>query len=156
MLLKIILLAVTLIVSAFASPLPAKSKSKGEKTKVSPVDSCWRNDSLAGAGARWILYANKSSMPPSEKCGQAYLDNMRGRCGVITTWKCDFVDKNGKRVEKKEKKENEKKIVAAKMTFFTHAFCNPDDALAAMGAASARKHKPSKCDEPPDWMLPPK
>ncbi|KAJ5185492.1 hypothetical protein N7472_010332 [Penicillium cf. griseofulvum] len=96
------------------------------------------------------VYATKESMPIDQVCGQGYLDNFRGRCGVITDWGCKFVDENVDRVEEKEK--NEDRITGAKMTFSTDVFCSASDIIAAMGAASAADgKKPSGCVEFKSW-----
>ncbi|PLN75624.1 hypothetical protein BDW42DRAFT_180359 [Aspergillus taichungensis] len=92
-------------------------------------------------------------MPIDQVCGQGYLDNFRGRCGVISSWGCEFVDRDVKKVEEKEK--NEDRIEGAKMTFQTQMFCSQDDIMEAMGAASADNgHKPSECFQSPKFILP--
>ncbi|KAJ5503721.1 hypothetical protein N7463_006595 [Penicillium fimorum] len=138
-----VLLVAALIGSTIANPLPSDSRDPSARRASVPADdACMMNKGDSPQGVE--VYATKESMPIDQVCGQGYLDNFRGRCGVITSWGCKFVDENGNKVEEKEK--NEEQITGAKMTFKTSAFCTSSDIIAAMGAASAADgKKPSKC-----------
>ncbi|PKY06685.1 hypothetical protein P168DRAFT_117252 [Aspergillus campestris IBT 28561] len=153
--LKKVLLAAALMGSTLANPLPSDDKnplaSHQKRTSVPEEDMCSKVDGLASNS--WQVYATKSSMPIDQVCGQGYLDNFRGRCGVISSWGCEFVDRDVNKVEEKEK--NEDQIMGAKMTFDTQFFCSTDDIIEAMGAASADNgHKPKECFESPKFILP--
>lgn len=148
-----------LIGSTLANPLPTEetttpSPHKANLTprKVAPgTDSCIVRD---GPGYNTVeIYATKKSMPTSQFCGKGYLDNLRGRCGVITNWECKFVDNDVEKVPHKEK--NGDKIKGALMTFKTNVFCSENDIIQAMGAASAdHGHKPGSCVTSPPVMIP--
>jgi hypothetical protein len=147
-----VLLAAVLIGSTVANPLPSEGKTRIARGVIVPDgDACIVQDGFGfnQAGA----YATKESMPIDQVCGQGYLDNFRGRCGVISDWECVFIDEEGNKVEDKE--ENEDQIKGAKMTFKTTFDCTSDDVIAAMGAASAADgKKPSQCEESEKWMIP--
>lgn len=145
--LKTILLAATLMGSTLANPLALHQK----RATVPEDDAC---SMVEGFGYNnWQVYATKDSMPIDQVCGQGYLDNFRGRCGVISDWGCEFVDREVNRVEDKE--DNEDQIMGAKMTFTTQTFCMPGDIIAAMAVASAADgKKPDECFESDKFMLP--
>lgn len=146
------LLVAALVGSTFANPLPAGGKaSLARRASVPADDACMVKD---GFGFNSVeVYATKDSMPIDQVCGQGYLDNFRGRCGTITDWGCMFVNENVEKVEDKE--DNEDQITGAKMTFKTQVFCDADDIIEAMGAASADDgKKPSSCVESEKWMIP--
>ncbi|KAJ5922315.1 hypothetical protein N7516_010018 [Penicillium verrucosum] len=152
--LKKVLLAAALMGSTLANPLsdyktPLAPREDGET--VPDDDAC---SVFEAAGNNNVeVYATKESMPIDQVCGQGYLDNFRGRCGIISNWGCMFVDENVKKVEEKEK--NEDQITGAKMTFHTNSFCSSYDIIAAMAVSSAADgKKPEKCFESPKWMLP--
>ena len=53
-------------------------------------------------------------------CGRGFLDNFRGRCGVITNWGCTAVEPGR----------------AIYMDFWANAFCEANDISEAIGAAN--------------------
>ena len=55
----------------------------------------------------------------TEGCGAGFLDNFRGRCGVITDWTCNIGDDD-----------------SANMVFFTSDFCSANDITQAVSAAT--------------------
>lgn len=101
---------------------------------------------------RWVIWAPKDSLDLDKQCGKKYLSKLRGRCGVITTWKCKHLNSDGDHVDSHDGHEQ---VYGALMTFYTSVFCSSDDVMAAMGAASATHDRPDKCVEPAKWMLPP-
>ncbi|KAJ5222363.1 uncharacterized protein N7469_008603 [Penicillium citrinum] len=100
----------------------------------------------------WAIYAPLDAVGLDGKCGNHYLNNLRGRCGVITTWECWHVNSDGDHIDSHDEPEN---VEGAVMTFYTSVFCSSDDVMAAMGASAQNDERPDSCSEPPKWMLPP-
>jgi hypothetical protein len=145
-----VFLAAALIGSTLANPVPSDGNTTLTPRGIVPSDDACRWKADFGFN-RVEIYATKESMPIDQVCGQGYLDNFRGRCGIISNWGCKFVDENMKKVEEKEK--NEDRITGAKMSFKTDSFCSASDIIAAMGAASAADgKKPSGCVPSGEWI----
>jgi hypothetical protein len=70
-----------------------------------------------------------------DNCGGGFLDNFRGRCGVITSWRCKYYSNDGKTVLS-DQSTNTAQNKLAVMDFWTSAFCRGSDISAAIGAAS--------------------
>jgi hypothetical protein len=68
----------------------------------------------------WRITINTPYDNQADGCGRGFLDNFRGRCGVITNWGCNAVEPGR----------------AIFMDFLTHAFCTSFDITEAMRAAS--------------------
>ncbi|PGH16529.1 hypothetical protein AJ79_01634 [Helicocarpus griseus UAMH5409] len=150
--LKKFLLVATLAANVLANPLPTNENTiiTRRDDKVGSEDLCaHKPDSMR---SQWYVFATKESMPINQRCGAGYLDNLRGECGWVIDWGCKFVDENAKKVEEKEK--NEDQIKGAIMTFVTAGTCSGSHIKRAMKVASAAEKGPDDCINPPDWIVP--
>ncbi|PLB38203.1 uncharacterized protein BDW47DRAFT_105478 [Aspergillus candidus] len=168
MLLKSLLTTITLLGLTTATAIPSINNDNANDEKdlfirASNADLTTRADvkpppnSVCGyeeipATNKWVVWAPKDSLDLNKQCGKKYLKKLRGRCGIITTWKCKHLDSDGNHVDSHDGHDN---VYGALMTFYTSVFCNSEDVMAAMGAASATNDRPDKCVEPPVWSLPP-
>ncbi|KAJ5156265.1 hypothetical protein N7492_009068 [Penicillium capsulatum] len=139
----------TILATAFSSPTNM-DLLKRDDPKPPANSVCALNE--IPATNNWAIYAPLDAVGLDGKCGNHYLNNLRGRCGVITTWKCWHVNKDGKKIDSHDEPKN---VEGAVMTFYTSVFCSSDDVRAAMGASAKNDDKPDKCSEPAKWMLPP-
>ncbi|PKY02688.1 hypothetical protein P168DRAFT_320236 [Aspergillus campestris IBT 28561] len=168
MLLKPLLTTITLLGLTTATAIPSINNDNANDEKdifirASNAELTTRADakpppnSVCGyeeipATNKWVIWAPKDSFDLNEQCGKQYLKKLRGRCGVITTWKCKHLDSDGNHVDSHDGHDN---VYGGLMTFYTSVFCSSTDVMAAMGAASATDDRPDKCVEPPAWSLPP-
>ena len=88
--------------SALALPLPRPDLLPTTSPNVQTLSK--RDPTPAGNSCsydispayQWEVYIHNESQyeqnPHHDNCGGGFLDNFRGRCGVITTWTCTYVN----------------------------------------------------------------
>ena len=84
---------------------------------------CYYNADLPAT--EWALLVEGDRQNESGGCGEGILDNLRGRCGVITTWGCQYVGADGSNT--------------ALATFWTTNGCSDVDVTDVVLAASYGK-----------------
>ena len=127
-----------------AEPIAQELSVRQTTQPPGPLDQYWNGDmSLTNAFLNSVNYTGPSSwdvefcaydntspafqwaiLLPSQPpggCGGGFLDNFRGRCGVISNWGCTFVGAEE---------------TTAMLYFATSVFCTAYDITAAIGAAS--------------------
>ena len=87
------------------------------------TNMCLYNGNLPAT--QWALLVTGDRQNESGGCGEGFLDNLRGACGVITTWGCQYVGAGGSNT--------------ALATFWTTNFCSDTDVTGAVLAASYQK-----------------
>lgn len=108
-----------LFASALAIPTTTPAKRGFDTTSASlDIQLCLYDDRLPAV--HWgILIPNDPSLDWA--CGRGFLDNFRGRCGVVTSWTCTFVGASG---------------TTAFLDFWTSQGCTAWDGTQAIHAAS--------------------
>ena len=86
--------------SVLAAPSPpfkvAPALARREVPLTDPTwdtNLCYFNDNLPAT--QWGLLVTGDRPNESGDCGAGILDNLRGRCGVITSWGCQYVGADG-------------------------------------------------------------
>ncbi|KKY14746.1 hypothetical protein UCDDS831_g08023 [Diplodia seriata] len=74
-----------------------------------------------GSDIRWSIYLDNDAYY-NKKCGNGCLDNIRGRCGVVTSWECSR-DANNR----------------AHMNFYTTIGCSNYDMTQALHACTKKE-----------------
>ncbi|MCJ1337946.1 hypothetical protein MMC09_003230 [Bachmanniomyces sp. S44760] len=126
---KLSLISLALLISsAFATPIPGPSPSPDTKpslptsnepaTKRDNAGSCSLNDH--GIWRDWTVNIPHDAKYDQD-CGRGFLDNLRGDCGVISSWKCDFDPQDQ---------------TTAVLNFATDAGCDSSKVQKAIGQAS--------------------
>ena len=131
--LSIISLAATLessLPSVLAAPSPPFGAASTLARRDVPLTDaswdtnlCYYNDKLPAT--EWALLVEGDRQNESGGCGEGILDNLRGRCGVITTWGCQYVGAGGSNT--------------ALATFWTTNACSDVDVTDVVLAASYGK-----------------
>lgn len=106
---------ITLTTLAFLIPLGLASPSR----LVTRDDGVSCAGTLQGPDINWNVVVNHDSKYDSGGCGAGFLDNFRGRCGVITSWGCNIGDND-----------------SANMNFDTTDGCTAFDITQAINAAT--------------------
>lgn len=115
---KLLLATSLLFSSTLAMPTTPVKRDFDHKDAKLDTQLCAYDDRLPAV--HWgILIPNDASVDGS--CGIGFLDNFRGRCGVVTSWKCDFVGASS---------------TTAWLDFYTSQFCTAWDGTQAIHAAS--------------------
>ena len=114
--------------SVLAAPSPpfkaASTLARREVPLTDPTydtNLCYFNDNLPAT--QWALIVTGDRPRESGGCGEGILDNLRGRCGVITTWGCQYVGADGSNT--------------ALATFWTTNGCSDVDVTDVVLAASS-------------------
>lgn len=81
--------------------------------------SCVGNLQDDNTDINWNVVVNNDSRYDTGGCGAGFLDNFRGRCGVITSWGCNIGDND-----------------SANMNFDTTIGCTAYDITQAINAAT--------------------
>lgn len=85
-------------------------------------------DNSAPAFQWYITIPNDNRFDSS--CGAGFLDNFRGRCGVITSWGCEYIGAD---------------LTTAALWFWTDVACTLDDATQVIAAASENNIPSMQC-----------
>ncbi|KAF4302221.1 hypothetical protein GTA08_BOTSDO09653 [Botryosphaeria dothidea] len=79
-----LLTALLAITTATASPITANDNSSNDLVRRS--NSC--TNTFYVLAAKWDVYLDNDASY-NKQCGGGCLDNIRGRCGVVTDWGCE-------------------------------------------------------------------
>ncbi|EKG12648.1 hypothetical protein MPH_10237 [Macrophomina phaseolina MS6] len=103
--------------TALATPVPSGSETSGDHINALArrTNVCLAED---GAIKRWAVNIDNDSAY-NKQCGGGCLDNIRGRCGVVTDWGCE---RNG--------------LDTGLYRFKTSAFCSLNDMTQALHACT--------------------
>ena len=114
--------------SVLAAPsLPFGAASNLARRDVPLTDPSW-DTNLCNYNAnlpatQWALLVTGDRQNESGGCGEGVLDNLRGRCGIITSWGCQYVGADGSNT--------------ALATFWTETGCLDVDVTDVVLAASS-------------------
>lgn len=72
--------------TALASPVPsAETSANTDNTLVRRTSNCMAQD---GVAKQWVVNLDNDAAH-NKQCGGGCLDNIRGRCGAVTGWRCE-------------------------------------------------------------------
>ena len=141
---KTVLSATLIMSTALAMPtIPAEVEIPTELAKRAnatnsndaslDVDLCLVDPSLPAV--HWGVLITNDAKYETKGCGRGFLDNFRGRCGVITSWKCRYVGAHA---------------TTALMEFWTSQGCTAWDGTQVIKAASYQAIPSLTCTSNPN------